>query len=282
MCRFVLYMGPKLTLDTLITRPAHSLVHQSFHSEERKEPLNGDGFGVAWYVPHLSPDPAVFRSISPAWSNQCLDDLCRVTESATVLAHIRAASPGLPVIETNCHPFAAGRFAFMHNGYIENFRSVKRPLRQTLSDGSYQEIEGSTDSEHIFALFKDRYRETAMGGVDDMAAALEATIKQVVEFSQSADRSYPLKLNLVVSNGEEAVVSRFASGGDGKAPSLYVHQGKRYICEDGICRMLDTDDDGAVLVSSECLSDDCGWDKVPSNHMVLVSCKRKVTIRELS
>jgi hypothetical protein len=55
MCRFAMYLGPTLTLDSLIMRPSNSIVHQSFHSHERSEPLNGDGFGVAWYeiVAHL-------------------------------------------------------------------------------------------------------------------------------------------------------------------------------------------------------------------------------------
>jgi glutamine amidotransferase len=283
MCRFVLYMGPKLTLDTLITKPTHSLVHQSYQSEERKEPLNGDGFGIAWYVPRLSADPAVFRSISPAWSHRCLQDMCRVTESSVVLAHIRAASPGLPVMETNCHPFTSGRFSFMHNGYIQEFRKVKRRLRTALTESSYNNIEGSTDSEHIFAIFLDEFSRIDGEGVEDMANALDATIAKVVELSQSEDEALPLKLNLVVSNGEETVVSRFAFAGDGLAPSLYVHKGRRYICEDGLCHMLQTDDDnGAVVISSECLSDDHGWDKVEKNHLVLVNKNHLVEIRPVS
>ena len=103
MCRFVLYHGPELTLELLTTLPKHSIVHQSYKSELRSEPLNGDGFGIAWYSPEHSPEPAVFRSITPAWSNQNLANVARVTSSKTILAHVRAASPGLPVIETNCH-----------------------------------------------------------------------------------------------------------------------------------------------------------------------------------
>ena len=30
MCRFVLYMGPPITLDLLTTRPEYSIIHQSF------------------------------------------------------------------------------------------------------------------------------------------------------------------------------------------------------------------------------------------------------------
>jgi predicted glutamine amidotransferase len=81
MCRFALYLGPPITLDTLITKPVNSIIHQSFHSHERKDPLNADGFGVAWYVPELSLHPAVFRSITPAWNDENLLNLAPLTIS---------------------------------------------------------------------------------------------------------------------------------------------------------------------------------------------------------
>eukprot|EP00983_Pelagomonas_calceolata_P027064 850722-Pelagomonas_calceolata.AAC.2 len=35
--------------------------------------------------------------------------------SPTIFAHVRAAYPGMPVSENNCHPFAAGRYLWMHS-----------------------------------------------------------------------------------------------------------------------------------------------------------------------
>jgi hypothetical protein len=72
MCRFAIYLGPSLTLDSLLTQPVHSIVHQSFHSHERREPLNGDGFGVAWYdelwsCGEADPLEATLRSIEAAF-----------------------------------------------------------------------------------------------------------------------------------------------------------------------------------------------------------------------
>lgn len=46
MCRFVGYIGRKLLLADLISRPANSLIQQSYGARERREPLNGDGFGI--------------------------------------------------------------------------------------------------------------------------------------------------------------------------------------------------------------------------------------------
>lgn len=50
MCRFTYYLGDEITVADLVTRPENSLIHQSVHASERPEPLNGDGFGLVWYV----------------------------------------------------------------------------------------------------------------------------------------------------------------------------------------------------------------------------------------
>ena len=71
-------------MSSLITEPENSLIHQSFDSREREEPLNGDGFGVAWYPQDGHRDAALFRSITPAWSNQNLRHIARAVKSGCV------------------------------------------------------------------------------------------------------------------------------------------------------------------------------------------------------
>jgi glutamine amidotransferase len=284
MCRFAAYFGPTITLDHLITRPVNSLIHQSFESQEREEPLNGDGFGVSWYVPELSDAPATFRSITPAWNNMNLLNLARLTRSGAVFAHIRAASPGLPVTETNSHPFTFGRWTFMHNGYIAGFHKVRRSLQADLSDDAYGLIQGTTDSETAFAIFIDYYQ--ALTGPHDTSRirqAIERTIAHIVDVTQAAGITDASQLNLAVTDGRQAVVSRFVSNTNQEANSLYVHQGKRYTCIDGICRMVDPDAEGAaVLVTSERLSDDPGWDRVPPNHIVEVAANHRVDMSAIA
>ena len=287
MCRFVLYLGPPLVLSNLITEPANSMIHQSFHSHERKEPLNGDGFGVAWYQHELSDEPGVFRSITPAWSNHNLLDLARVTRSTCILAHVRAATPGMAVTETNTHPFAWGPYAFMHNGEIGGFHQIKRRLLASLSDEAFDRIGGTTDSEHFFALLGDRLRERTAGPGDDrlrveeIGAALTAATADVRALTAPLGR--PSYLNVAVTDGRRAVVCRYTDGAPEDAPSLYLHTGKRYVCEDGRCRMIEPErDHHAVLVCSEPLSDDPGWSRVPVNHQVLIHRDRAVDVRPMT
>jgi glutamine amidotransferase len=82
MCRFTLYLGPSIPLRGFLFESEHSLVEQSSHSLEREEPINGDGFGIGWYAPELAAEPAVFRSITPAWNNRNLLSLSRVVSSS--------------------------------------------------------------------------------------------------------------------------------------------------------------------------------------------------------
>jgi len=70
MCRFALYLGEEITLNSLVTEPVHSIIRQSFESREQKRPLNGDGFGLAWYIPEISREPAVFKVIKRSTSSR--------------------------------------------------------------------------------------------------------------------------------------------------------------------------------------------------------------------
>lgn len=307
MCRFVLYLGVPMTIASLVTEPSNSIINQSVHSREADEPLNGDGFGVAWYVPEISHKPAVFRSVSPAWSNMNLLEMARVTRSGCILAHVRAATRGIPVTELNCHPFSAGPYAFMHNGDVARFGAIRREVLRGLSDDAFHAVKGSTDSEHLFGLFLDRVAAAggtpgaATAGVamghpreqaDRMALALQQTVAHITRLSGAAvggvrrdeapegedDHCY---LNIAVSDGAHAVACRYTSA-PGDPSSLYIHTGRRYVCEGGLCRMVSPEKGhGAVIVSSEPLSDDPGWQKLPRNHMVVVHADRTCDVRPL-
>ena len=284
MCRFAFYLGEKITVSRLVTEPTNSIIHQSFDNQERVEPLNGDGFGLAWYVPHLQAEPAVFRSITPAWSNANLHHLAAVIESRCIMAHIRAASPGLPVTELNCHPFVWENFAFMHNGFVGGYAVLRRRVLRQLSDEAYAVVSGTTDSEWLFAMFIDRYRRNFdQDPLNRMATALNDTIWDVEYLRVEARVTTPSQLNLAVSDGRRGVVTRFHGGDPEQANSLYVNAGKVYQCEQGQCRMVDPreSDHGAVIVASEQLSDDAGWRRVRGNHMVLIDEDLRVEERPI-
>jgi predicted glutamine amidotransferase len=281
MCRFTLYLGPRIRLSELLITPKHSLIQQSYHSDEREEPLNGDGFGLAWYAPELGEDrPAVFRSVSPAWSNRNLVHLARVIESDCILAHVRAATGESVVSEANCHPFTSDRFSFMHNGDIGGFRALRRKLLERLSNDAFDAIEGTTDSEHLFALFLEELRHsTESDSVSRMSNALFRSFHVAVRLAREYAPAEHCYLNVAVSDGRAAVAARFSTDVPENADTLYFNTGRRYTCVGGVCRMIAPEKGlGATVVSSERLSEDPGWSPIPVNHALLIGEDRSTSL----
>jgi len=192
MCRFIVYSGPPVVLSQVVTDPGHGILQQSQKAHDARSPLNADGFGLSWYVPEITPFPAVYKEITPAWSNPNLKSIVKVTKSHLILAHVRAASTG-HVVQTNCHPFSYRNLSFMHNGTVAYFNSIRRKMMAMVSDSAFHVIQGSTDSEVMFAMFITNFENSCNfknGAVDqpydkieycesDLASALATTLNQV-------------------------------------------------------------------------------------------------------
>lgn len=282
MCRFTFYMGEEIPIADLVTRPEHSLINQSVHARERREPLNGDGFGLAWYVPDDAV-PARFRSITPAWNNANLAELARVTRSRCILAHVRAATVGhFSVAEANCHPFRCGPFTFMHNGHVSGFERIRRPLMASLSDAGFASIEGMTDSEPIFALALDRLDGHGQdSGCERLGEALAGAVGDVVELLATHAPGHHAYLNLVLADGRHAAACRFSTDPD-HIDSLYINEGSHYYCENGACLMAEpTAERRSVLISSEPLNTGPRWKAVPGGHLVTVDADHHVRMETL-
>ncbi len=280
----MLYLGTEITISSLVTEPTHSIIHQSYNSKEGEEPLNGDGFGLAWYAPHLPEEPALFKAVTPAWNNMNLLSLARVTKSSCILAHVRAATPGLPVIQLNCHPFVRGSISFMHNGKVGGFAKIRRRIIERLSDAAFESIEGSTDSEYVFALFLDQYsaQDQGLAKSERLARALGATIKEVNSIVDEAGIEDASFLNLAVADGTSAVVCRYVSCGSKRANTLYIHTGSSFSCVDGLYTMAEPDKGThAVVVASEPLGSNSEWTVVPESSMVVIESGTGVVMRPI-
>jgi predicted glutamine amidotransferase len=269
MCRFTLYLGPPIRLESLLIDPSHSLILQSFHSSEREEPLNGDGFGVGWYAPDQHERPALFRSITPAWNNANLRSLASVVSSPCVMAHVRAASEGMAVSEANCHPFQHDRYLFMHNGHVGSFRSIRRPLLAQLGEEAFDVIRGSTDSEHLFAAFIDDLANADLEDGHVLARSLNRAVWRIIALVDELGGAAPSFLNLAVTDGDRAAACRFTND-PGRAPeSLYVIQRELYqpVWKGSTGRRRD-ERSTSFVVSSERLTDDGSLHTVEPNHMI--------------
>lgn len=275
MCRFAAYLGPEIFISSLVTEPNHSIIHQSYKAEEREEPLNGDGFGIGWYAPPFCDAPAVFKDVTPAWSNQNLRNVARVTKSTCIFAHVRSATVGGQASQANCHPFSWENYLFMHNGTVFGFEKIRRTLRQGLSDEVYDWIQGNTDTEHIFALFIDEIRENIDPDLEQLSQALVRAIVRLEEIKRRVGVIEPSTLNLVLSDGKRIIATRYVSKGN-ESNSLYLLTGGQFHCREGVCSMDRGDE--AILIVSEPLNRSEKWQKVKNNHLILVDYDRTTSM----
>ncbi|ODV61580.1 glutamine amidotransferase subunit DUG3 [Ascoidea rubescens DSM 1968] len=291
MCRFLIFKGTEpIKLSHLLTRPAHSIINQSFDSRlrlDRRRPINGDGFGVGYYSldPDLYDQPCLFRAITPAWNNQNLETLAERTKSNLVFAHVRASTYGV-LSETNCHPFVLNSLMFMHNGGISNFNKIKRRILAHLKDEYFLFIQGSTDSEVCFALFLDTLDKMGYDphkifgnfGHDVLRTCLLKTIeyinKWLKEISNDIDfNPEPSLLNFAVTDSSSVVISRYITSKTQEAASLHFSCGSAFVeYEPGQYKMerLDRRQD-IIMVASEPLTFERGdWITVPTNTTLTI------------
>jgi glutamine amidotransferase len=245
MCRFLVYQGPALFLEDLVCAPRHSLLRQSLHAAEAKVPTNGDGFGIGWYGSR--DEPGIYRELRPAWSDENLLAICRQVRSPLFFAHVRAAT-GTATMRANCHPFAQGRYLFMHNGQIGGYARIKRKLEAMLPDRYYDARQGTTDSELIFLLALARAEEGA-GLPEAIAETLSVTKKLMV----AEGITDALRFTAAIADGEK--VHAFRAACDDAPPTLY-------LCER----------DGATILASEPLDGerDC-WRVLPKGSALTLS-----------
>lgn len=285
MCRFLCYSGQELILSELLYQPNNSLILQSYKAKERKEPLNGDGFGVGWYDHNISQTPCVFKSLTPAWSNQNLRQLSDHVKASCFFAHIRAASPGMHVCEANCHPFHYGHYLWMHNGTVEGFRSIKRRLQESLPDVLYYSIEGTTDSEHAFAVFLHLLEDTEETvSAKILGDTLEKTIQQLERWRVEAGLSSPSYYNFAVTDGHNIAAVRFVTDPRLEPISLYYSARGKYICCDGVVQIINCNpcEQGIIIASERLTEKKSEWWRVAPNHIVTVDSDLNVDVRLMS
>ncbi|MCB2136088.1 MAG: class II glutamine amidotransferase [Rhodobacteraceae bacterium] len=210
MCRWAAYCGEPIFLEDVVSRPGHSLIHQSHGASECKSAINGDGFGLAWYG--ARPEPGLFRDILPAWSDPNLKSLTAQVSSHLFLAHVRA-STGTATSRNNCHPFVVGRWSFMHNGQIGGYDSFRRDADMMIPDNLYAFRKGATDSEALFLV------AIAEGLETDPLGALERAVARFEALSRAKGAAPHIRLTAAFADGDRLYAVRYAT--DDMAPTLY-------------------------------------------------------------
>lgn len=241
MCRWLAYRGEEIFLDDLITRPDHSLIAQSRRCEQAKVDMNGDGFGLGWYGER--PIPGLYRDTQPAWGDENLRSLTHQIKSNLFFAHVRA-STGTATSRANCHPFAVGRYLFMHNGQIGGYEQVRRPVEALIDDHHYQFRVGTTDSEALFLAMLSH------GLAEDPYRAMQTVLHKVRQIMLAAGVKSALRVTAALSDGERLYALRYSS--DQVVPSLYYR-----LCNRSL-----------TVVSEPLDTGEAQWHAVPTGHFL--------------
>ncbi|MDT4988586.1 MAG: gamma-glutamyl hercynylcysteine S-oxide hydrolase [Micromonosporaceae bacterium] len=242
MCRHLAYLGPAIPLRRLLTEAPHSLLHQSYAPTDMRHGgrINADGYGVGWY-PDVAADsgdaPAVrYRRGVPMWADANLGTIAATVSSGAILAAVRNATVGMPVLETAAAPFVEGRWLFSHNGAVTGWPESMTKLAERLPTRDLLTLDAPTDAALLWALLRHRLRAGAR-----LPDALAETVAD-------ADLAAPgSRLNLLLTDGAQIVATTAGH-------ALSVRR-----------------TDSSVLVSSEPLDDDAGWHSVDQGKLVVAT-----------
>ena len=242
MCRMAGYVGPTLRVGEIVSAPPHSLLVQSYRPREMQSgTVNADGYGAALWLDDGNPEPALYRTAAPIWADPNQRWMNERLAVRSLIGAVRSATPGIGFELANVQPFARGRIAFAHNGFVTGFRrGVQRAIREGLGSEAYESIEGSSDSEHLFALVLD-------GGAAALPEAVRAAIGRLDAICARLDRT--AVATLLLGDGEQLVGVRWARGL--KAASLYWAPFQQGVC-----------------LASEPL-DGARWKEIPTDHLAI-------------
>jgi gamma-glutamyl hercynylcysteine S-oxide hydrolase len=241
MCRHLAYLGSPRSLASLLYEPPQSLERQSWKPlHQRDGAMNADGWGVGWWDADVRPEPARYRTASPMWTDRSFHSVADVVRAGAITAAVRSATPPSPIVTTGNAPFALGPWLFSLNGFVVDFRGpVGEQLRRSVSHDRAVGIEGTTDSEVLFALVLDRL--DAGASPPEALAQVIAAVREVAE----------ARLNLLLCDGTSIAATTYGN-------SLFT------LRDSGLAT-------GGVLVASEPLDDHPGWAPVPDGSVVHVT-----------
>jgi len=109
------------------------------------------------------------------------------------------------VQQTNCHPFRHDHWLFMHNGYINEFATIKRDLILAVDPSLYPKIQGQADTEVLF------YLALTFGLEDDPPAAIERAVGLVEDIAGRHEVPNPFQGTIATTDGESIWAFRYSS-----------------------------------------------------------------------
>ena len=180
--------------------------------------MNLAGFGaVAWDDDSRSPDlPWTYRTAGLPFFDRNLRALSRKARATALLGHVRGVllSEREVVNEQNVHPFRyeGTPIALAMNGDLDRFPEMRVDVANLVDPEIAKRVEGTTDSEWLYALILSRLEDPFAPAADpeELAAATEEALRMVRDVRVRRGFERQSAVNLVISDGHCLIATRFA------------------------------------------------------------------------
>jgi glutamine amidotransferase len=288
MCRLLGYLGTPVAVADILYAPDSSLLNQTIDAQMLGM-LNLAGFGMAAWdaASHDRQEPFLYRSTQVAVFDRNLKALAGKVRANALLAHVRGVPyhPGVQISEQNVHPFRFDGIplAMAHNGDLAGFRDMRFDLIPHIRPDFAKRIQGSTDSEWIYALIVSALQNPAGPyGPDELLAAVRQAFAIIREVRAKHHIRQSSSANIIACDGTNMVATRFTFDfgcfdakvlqGSTEFLSQWYTFGRDYGLHDGEWKMVGgAASADSVIVASEPLTRDIAtWVEVPEYSALVV------------
>lgn len=288
-----------MSVEHILYGTDNSLVSQ-VHSPQMTAILNLAGFGMAAWgaTSPRAEEPFVYRTTSLPAFDRNLRNLSRKIEATCLIAHVRGVMFGgdAVVAETNLHPFRFGNLnvTLAHNGHLRQFTKMRYDLIEHVRPEFAQSIEGTTDSEWLYALILSNLDDPyGMPEADELADAIVKTLTIVREARERHGVETSSPTNLFVTTGKCLVATRFSFDYGWYPPddpmleidlpfvSLWYTLGGRYVEHEGGWEMIGDGPAESCIIGSEPLTKNIStWLEVPEYALLSATVRDGVVEAE--
>ena len=259
MCRLYGFRATEPTkIECTLVHAQNALIVQSYKDRSGGSHLNG--WGLATYQNRLLH---VDRQAEAAIEAEGFRRAASRAYSDVVLAHVRRATVGRVALE-NTHPFSHGRWAFVHNGTLPHFETLRPRMLARMTPEHRAAIRGETDSEHVFHFILSMQDTMPKRS---LLETLRLGLGQIIAWCQEIDAAAKIGLNVLLTDGEQLVGSRWGR------TLHYVERLGIHDCE--ICGFPHIRHDvrhtyRAVVIASEPISHE-PWQELPEDCIFAVT-----------
>ncbi len=294
MCRILSYLGKPISLGELLYKPDNSFIKQSYHPKYMSHLLNLAGFGVvAWDRHSMNPDlPFIYKTYHLPFYDDNLRNISNKIAPYCLLTHLRGVSYNekQTVSNQNVHPFMFDNtnVALAHNGMLVDFEKMKFDLLDYINPIYRSKIQGTTDSEWIYAVFISQLpNKSADIAIEDVSHAIRETLKIIKHVRNQHNITYNSPVNLFITNGKFIAATRFVFDYGWPSPdiahlahfsyhSLWYTYGDSYGFYDNEYKMKGAEMKSSIIIASEPLTADATtWIELPEYTLIIANLENK-------